>query len=44
VESALKTHQDVMFLKILGVSAVLIGTVFMESSDIKATVEEIMGW
>ncbi|MFH1191443.1 MAG: indole-3-glycerol phosphate synthase TrpC [Candidatus Omnitrophota bacterium] len=44
VESGIKSSQDVLFLKILGASAVLIGTVFMESSDIKAKVEEVMGW
>ncbi len=44
VESGIKNSQDVLFLKILGVSAVLIGTVFMESSDIRSKVEEIMGW
>ena len=44
VESGIKSSQDVLFLKILGVSAVLIGTVFMESSDIRSKVEEIMGW
>ncbi len=44
VESGLKSRQDVLFLKILGVSAVLIGQAFMESPDIRARVEEIMGW
>jgi len=44
VESGIKSHQDVLFLKILGVSAVLIGQAFMEAQDIKAKVEEIMGW
>ncbi|MBU1727094.1 MAG: indole-3-glycerol phosphate synthase TrpC [Candidatus Omnitrophica bacterium] len=44
VESGLKSHQDVLFLKILGVSAVLIGTVFMEAQDIRRKVEELMGW
>jgi len=44
VESGIKSSQDVLFLKILGVSAVLIGTVFMEAADIRAKVEEIMGW
>jgi indole-3-glycerol phosphate synthase len=44
VESGIKSRQDVMFLKILGVSAVLIGTAFMEAGDVKAKVEEIMGW
>ena len=44
VESGIKTHQDVLFLKILGVSAVLIGEAFMEAEDIGKKVEEIMGW
>ncbi|PIQ87815.1 MAG: indole-3-glycerol phosphate synthase [Candidatus Omnitrophica bacterium CG11_big_fil_rev_8_21_14_0_20_43_6] len=44
VESGIKSSQDVLFLKILGASAVLIGTVFMEAVDIKSKVEEVMGW
>ncbi|MDD5108007.1 MAG: indole-3-glycerol phosphate synthase TrpC [Candidatus Omnitrophica bacterium] len=44
VESGIKSSQDVLFLKILGASAVLIGTTFMESADIKVKVEEVMGW
>ena len=44
VESGIKTYQDTLFLKILGVNAVLIGEAFMESPDIKRKVEEIMGW
>jgi len=44
VESGIKNHQDILFLKILGASAVLIGSVFMEAADIKKKVEEVMGW
>lgn len=44
VESGIKSYQDVLFLKILGVNAVLIGQAFMESPDIRKKVEEIMGW
>ncbi|MGD9014725.1 MAG: indole-3-glycerol phosphate synthase TrpC [Candidatus Omnitrophota bacterium] len=44
VESGIKSYQDVLFLKILGINAVLIGEAFMEASDIKAKVKEIMGW
>lgn len=44
VESGLHTYQDILFLKILGVKAVLIGSAFMEAPDIKKKVEEIMGW
>ncbi len=44
VESGIKNSQDVLFLKILGVHAVLIGEAFMEEKDLKKKVEEIMGW
>jgi indole-3-glycerol phosphate synthase len=44
VESGIKTHQDLLFLKILGVNAVLIGQAFMEAGTIRAKVEEVMGW
>jgi len=44
VESGIKNAQDVLFLKILGASSVLIGTTFMEAADIKSKVEEVMGW
>ena len=44
VESGIKNYQDVLFLKILGASAVLIGTAFMGAADIKSKVEEVMGW
>ena len=44
VESGIKNSQDVLFLKILGASSVLIGTAFMEAGDIKSKVEEVMGW
>jgi indole-3-glycerol phosphate synthase len=44
VESGIKSRQDVLFLKILGVSAVLIGSAFMEAPDVKRKVEELMGW
>jgi len=44
VESGIKSYQDVLFLKILGISAVLIGEALMEAQDIKKKVEEIMGW
>ena len=41
-ESGIKTYEDVMFLKSLGINAVLIGEAFMESSDIAAKMREIM--
>jgi len=44
VESGIKGHQDVLFLKILGVSAVLVGETLMEAADIGKRVEELMGW
>ncbi len=44
VESGIKNSQDVLFLKILGASGVLIGTAFMEALDIKGKVQEVMGW
>ncbi len=44
VESGIKTYQDILFLKVLGVKAVLIGEAFMEASDIQARIREIMGW
>lgn len=44
VESGIKNYQDILFLKILGASAVLIGTAFMQAADVKNKVEEVMGW
>jgi indole-3-glycerol phosphate synthase len=44
VESGIKIRQDVLFLRILGVNAVLIGETFMEAEDIRKKVEEVMGW
>lgn len=44
VESGIKSYQDVLFLKILGVSAVLIGQALLGADDIKRKIEEIMGW
>lgn len=44
VESGIKSYQDVLFLKILGVNAVLVGEAFMEAQDIKKKIQEIMGW
>lgn len=44
VESGIKSRQDVLFLKILGVAAVVIGEAFMEAQDIRRKIEEIMGW
>ncbi|MFZ2937319.1 MAG: indole-3-glycerol phosphate synthase TrpC [Candidatus Omnitrophota bacterium] len=44
VESGIKTRQDILFLKVLGVNAILVGEVFMEAGDIRKKVEEVMGW
>lgn len=44
VESGVKSYQDILFLKLLGVSAVLIGEALMEAPDIKKKIEELMGW
>lgn len=41
-ESGIRTHEDIMFMKSLGVNAVLIGEVFMESDDIGAKMREIL--
>jgi len=44
VESGIKSRSDVLFLKVLGVNAVLIGEAFMSALDIRKKIEEIMGW
>ncbi|MFA5411100.1 MAG: indole-3-glycerol phosphate synthase TrpC [Candidatus Omnitrophota bacterium] len=44
VESGIKSYQDVLFLKILGVSAVLVGEALMAAADIRKKIEELMGW
>ena len=41
-ESGIKSYEDVMFLKSIGINAVLIGEAFMEASDIGAKMREIM--
>jgi indole-3-glycerol phosphate synthase len=42
-ESGIKSYKDVMYLKSLGVNAVLIGEAFMAAQDIVAKVREVMG-
>jgi indole-3-glycerol phosphate synthase len=44
VESGINKYQDVLFLKILGVKAVLIGEAIMRCDDIKKKISELMGW
>lgn len=41
-ESGIKSYEDIMFLKSLGVNAVLIGEVFMEADDIGAKIRELI--
>jgi indole-3-glycerol phosphate synthase len=41
-ESGIRSYEDVMFLKSLGVNAVLIGEAFMESADIASKIREMM--
>ena len=42
-ESGIKSRSDILFLKSLGVNAVLIGEVFMEADDIGSVVREFTG-
>lgn len=42
-ESGIRTRENVSYLRSLGVDAVLIGEVFMQSEDIGRTVRELMG-
>ena len=41
-ESGIRTYEDVMFLRSLGIHAVLIGEVFMEADDIAQKMRHIM--
>ena len=41
-ESGIRSYEDVMFLKSLGVNAVLVGEAFMEADDIAGKMREIM--
>ena len=41
-ESGIKSYEDVMFMKSIGINAVLIGEAFMEAPDIAAKMREIM--
>jgi len=42
-ESGIKTKNDILYLKSLGINAVLIGEAFMRSDDIGGKVRELMG-
>jgi indole-3-glycerol phosphate synthase len=44
VESGLKTRQDTLFLKVLGVHAILVGETFMAAPSLRPAVEGLMGW
>ncbi|MBL7069151.1 MAG: indole-3-glycerol phosphate synthase TrpC [Candidatus Omnitrophica bacterium] len=43
-ESGIQTYENIMFLKSLGIDAVLIGETFMRSDDIGTKVRELMGY
>jgi len=42
-ESGIRSRSDILFLKSLGINAVLIGEVFMDAEDIGAKVKEFIG-
>jgi indole-3-glycerol phosphate synthase len=44
VESGIKNYQDVLFLKILGVNAVLVGEAILKAADRKQAIQDMMGW
>jgi Indole-3-glycerol phosphate synthase len=41
-ESGIKSYEDIMFLKSLGINAVLVGEAFMEADDISAKMRDLM--
>lgn len=43
-ESGINSYEDVMYLRSLGINAVLIGEAFMSAEDIGAKVKEVMGY
>ncbi len=44
VESGIKSYQDIIFLKILGVNAVLVGESILKSGDLQSAIQDLMGW
>lgn len=44
VESGVKSYQDTLFLKILGVQAILVGEALLRSPHIANAIQELMGW
>ncbi len=43
-ESGISSYQDVMYLKSIGINAVLIGEAFMSAEDIGVKIKEVMGY
>mgnify|MGYP001766894862 CR=1 FL=1 len=44
VESGLKSYQDILFLKVLGINAVLVGGSILAAPDMKMFIQDLMGW
>ncbi len=44
VESGIKSYQDILFLKILGVNAVLVGESILKSVNLQVAIQDLMGW
>lgn len=44
VESGIKKYQDVLFLKVLGVNAILVGETLMRAADMESQLLDLMGW
>lgn len=44
VESGIRTYQDVLFLKVLGVNSVLVGETILRQADVKEAILDLMGW
>jgi len=44
VESGIRNYQDVLFFKILGVNACLVGEAIMRGADMQTTIQDLMGW
>jgi indole-3-glycerol phosphate synthase len=44
VESGIKNYQDILFLKVLGVNAVLVGGSILAAADMKMFIQDLMGW
>jgi indole-3-glycerol phosphate synthase len=44
VESGIKSYQDILFLKVLGVNAALVGGSILAAADMKTFIQDLMGW